>query len=142
MDFADYPGVRADMRSLSVEPKSEEHGRLRLLVTGELNCFTTDLLATGIDRAVADSTCTVIELDIAGVRFLDSAGIRSLLKRRTHAARTGRRLVLSNPTDWVRQILHATGLLGTLGLPEAAALREAAREARDQAATARNVTRR
>lgn len=152
------------MRSLAVELQSDEAGRITLLVTGELNCFTTDLLTAGVDNAVRDSRCTVIELDIAGVRFLDSAGIRGLLQRRTAAERAGRRLVLSNPTDWVRQILRATGLLAMFGLPEAdgqatarpagllyqpremaalraesAALREDARQAREQAAaTQRN----
>src|SRR5690349_699251 len=79
--------VPAAMRSLEVEPQKTEPGRICLLLTGELNAFTTDLLTTGIDRAVRDAgdsmatvtatvTAPVIVLDIGGVRFLDSAGIR------------------------------------------------------------------
>ena len=121
------------MRSLEVEPQKTEPGRICLLLTGELNAFTTDLLTTGIDRAVRDAgdsmapvtatvtasvTAPVIVLDIGGVRFLDSAGIRGLLRRRADAEAAGRRLVLVNPTDWVWQILRATGLLATFGLAE------------------------
>lgn len=94
---------------------------MRLRLTGELNSFATELLAAGVDGAVHDSPCTVIELDIAGVRFLDSAGIRGLLHRRAEAERTGRRLVLVKPSDWVRQILQATGLLAAFGVPESEA---------------------
>lgn len=108
------------MQALVVEPRQAavDDGQVRLRLTGELNSFTTELLAAGIDGAVRDSPCTVIELDIAGVRFLDSAGIRGLLHQRVEAHQAGRRLVLVNPSDWVRQVLLATGLLAAFGLPE------------------------
>jgi anti-sigma B factor antagonist len=113
------------MRALIVEPRSAvvDDRRVRLRLAGELNFFTMGLLATGIDSAVGDSPCTVIELDIAGVRFLDSAGIRGLLHQRADAERAGRQLVLVNPSDWVRQVLRAAGLLAAFGLPETDSVR-------------------
>jgi anti-sigma B factor antagonist len=131
-------------------------GQIRLRLTGELNNFTTQLLADGVSGAVRDTPCALIELDIAGVRFIDSAGIRGLLHRRAEAERAGCRLVLVNPTNWVRQVLRVTGLLETFGVAEAdggrvrrpsyeprdpavviaesTAIRQAARETREQAA--------
>src|SRR3954463_2735442 len=111
----DPHSVHADMRALVVEtrPAVIGDGQIRLRLTGELNNFTTQLLADGVSGAVRDTPCALIELDIAGVRFIDSAGIRGLLHRRAEAERAGCRLVLVNPTDWVRQVLRVTGLLET-----------------------------
>lgn len=153
--------VRAEMQALAVEPGSAlvNGDRIGLRLTGELNCFTTEILAAGVNDALRESRCAVIELDIAGVRFIDSAGIRGLLHRRAEAERAGRRLILVNPTDWVRQVLRATGLLDTFGLTasdpgrvrrpsyhprdtavvlaESAAIRRAAQVTREQAAAQR-----
>jgi anti-sigma B factor antagonist len=146
------------MRALVVEPRPAVigDGQIRLRLTGELNCFTTELLADSVNGAVRDTPCELIELDVAGVRFIDSAGIRGLLHRRAEAERAGCRLVLVNPTEWVRRVLRATGLLETFGVPDAggvparrssykprdpailiaesAAIRRRARETRQQAA--------
>ena len=113
---ADYAGVRPELLSLIVEPRPAGDGWTRLVVTGELNLVTAPLLTDAVNAVLRDSPGTVIELDLAGVPFLDSAGIRGLLHSRTNAERTGRRLVLVNPTDWVRQVLEATALLAHFGL--------------------------
>ena len=57
-----------------------------LLLQGEADFSTTDQLRTALERALsADSTIVV---DMAGITFIDAAGLRAVL--RAAAARNGR----------------------------------------------------
>ncbi len=51
-----------------------------------------------------------ILLDLAGVNFLDSAGISSLLSFRKELLAAGGRLVLCSPTPRIREIFELVGM--------------------------------
>ncbi len=76
---------------------------------GEIDVDTAD----GIDEAVslarlAGHSCLV--LDLSGVTFLDSQGIKALVVAHQAMAAAGGGLVLRGPRRQVRTILEITGL--------------------------------
>ncbi len=58
----------------------------------------------------------VVTVDLAGVGFLDSSGVRALLKGRVAAQAAGAVLAVRDPQPAVRRVLEITGLDRVLGL--------------------------
>lgn len=98
---------------LSLVPIRVADGRVRLAVAGEVDMATAgqfdDALA-GLLRERPD----LIDLDLEGLRFLDSAGILVLLRNHALAEEQGCRLMISHPVSSVRRVLHITGVLSLL----------------------------
>jgi N-acetylglucosaminyldiphosphoundecaprenol N-acetyl-beta-D-mannosaminyltransferase len=76
------------------------NGDLCASVLGELRAFFTETLGTG-------EHC---QLDLSGVRFIDSTGAALLLQWRRRLRAQGLRLVLFNPSPTVRSALDLLGL--------------------------------
>ncbi len=80
-----------------------------LVLRGELDPHTAPALREQIDEVTADSTRTLV-LDVSGLRFIDSSGLRVIIgAHKDMTARSGR-LVLRAPTDTTRRLLDITGL--------------------------------
>ena len=80
-----------------------------LVLAGEIDSYTAaDLSARLVDDPPIDV------LDLAGVTFIDSSGLRVLVE--AHQARTARgsRLVLRSPSASVQRLLEISGLAGHL----------------------------
>jgi anti-anti-sigma factor len=81
-----------------------------LVLRGELDPHTAPLLRDEIDRATADGSTQTLVLDVGGLRFIDSSGLRVIIgAHKEMTARSGR-LVLRAPTDTTRRLLDITGL--------------------------------
>ncbi len=82
-----------------------EHGVIH--IRGDLDAETAHHLEDAIDDVVAQGQDTVT-LDLAGLEFVDSSGLRSMVLAR---GRTGeRQVVLRSPSDSVVRLLDITGL--------------------------------
>ena len=79
-----------------------------MTLQGEIDPHTTKALDTAIDEAVGDGT--VVVLDLAGVTFIDSAGLRSLIRAQRLAEDAGGGLDLRNLRPSAQRILDITGL--------------------------------
>ena len=90
----------------------------RLNVAGELDGSTIEDLFAAVTRVLETPAPELIELDLGGLNFLDSAGIRCLLNCRTAAGAAGSRLILAAPSPQVARVLDITGLLGLFGLAQ------------------------
>jgi anti-anti-sigma regulatory factor len=55
-----------------------------------------------------------VEIDLAGVTFMDCTGLGVLVAARQAVLRTGGHLRVTNPQPIVRSVLELTGLLGVL----------------------------
>jgi anti-anti-sigma factor len=88
---------------------SAQGDQLVLVVSGELDPHTAPLLRDRIDASLTDATTTLV-LDVSGLRFIDSSGLRVIIG--AHKEMVGRdgRLVLRTPTDTTRRLLDITGL--------------------------------
>ena len=87
-----------------------ESGCLRAVVAGEIDFANASLLQTRISEACAERGAQSLILDLAGVGFMDSSGLRALLHLQRELADKRGGLVLLDPTEPVRGILTLTGL--------------------------------
>jgi len=98
--------------SVASETSESEH---RIAATGELDIASVPVLEEAFDRAL-EAGATRIVVDLAGVTFIDSTGLR-LLIRITERAGEGQLEIRSTPI--VDRLLQVTGLLDQLPLARA-----------------------
>jgi anti-anti-sigma factor len=95
-----------------------EQGRQRVAVTGELDELSAAEVHKTVVGVLRRQCLSRIEIDLRGVSFLDSAGIRTLLLCHSDAQRLECPLVLTNPRPSVYRVLEITALLDHFGIVE------------------------
>jgi anti-sigma B factor antagonist len=99
---------------LSVEELRDDDGRLRLRLEGELDMSTEPLLRTALHKAAEGGEPVVV--DLSGVEFMDSSGLRVLIQAHQHAQRDGWSLALTAPSPPVRSLFEVAGVVEVLPL--------------------------
>lgn len=82
---------------------------LRLRVRGELDLVSESELTAQLLQALGEDVRLIV-VDLAGVEFIDSCGLRALLTGRDAARQAGRELVLSLTDGPVSQLLDIAGV--------------------------------
>ena len=82
-----------------------------LAASGEIDAHTAPTLASAIDAAGPD-----VELDLAGVEFVDSSGLRVLIDAHQRLAEAGGALRITELSVPVRRLLEISGVSGYLGV--------------------------
>jgi anti-sigma B factor antagonist len=77
-----------------------------LVVTGDLDLEGRVILEAAVAEHDAASGLTI---DLAGVEFVDSSGLRALLWANRRATEAGGDVVLRSPTPQLRRVLEITG---------------------------------
>jgi anti-anti-sigma factor len=122
-----------------------EDGRTTIKLTGELDSATSPLLTAEFELAVTALALDELVIDMEGLSFIDSAGLRALIQIE-HAARDRAfALTVERPAPEVTELLETTGIAArlTLGPQHAGPRRREFVErielalARDQSAPAR-----
>jgi anti-anti-sigma factor len=90
-----------------------------LVVRGEIDLSVASRFAVALEELVDGTTSNVV-VDLAGVGFIDSAGVRELLKAQRRADDTGSDLVLRTPSDACTRVLQLSGVLGEFTITGAA----------------------
>ena len=90
---------------------------VRVAVVGEVDLATAHLLRDRLLGVLREQAPAVLDVDLAGVTFLDCTGISALVAVRNAAMRTGRQVRVTHPQPIVRRVLDVTGLLGPLTAP-------------------------
>ncbi|WP_421118700.1 STAS domain-containing protein [Aquihabitans daechungensis] len=85
---------------------------LRVVATGELDAASASILAKALDEAT--STETGIALDLSGVSFIDSSGLRVIAAEVQRAEAAATPFAVSAASDAVRRIFAMTGLTSLL----------------------------
>ncbi len=96
---------------LTIDAQPAGGGTL-LVLEGEVDPHTTEQLDHAVDGALASTTELVLEL--SGVTFIDSAGLRSLIRAQRRAEEAGGSLVLRSPRPSTLRVLEITGLTDEL----------------------------
>ena len=91
-------------------------GFTRVTLCGELDLATAPQLADAL--ANAPDGAAVVILDLSGLTFMDSTGIRVILRAEQHARMHGAELVVVRPPDAVMRVLELVGLDEQLELVE------------------------
>ncbi|HST55036.1 MAG TPA: STAS domain-containing protein [Solirubrobacteraceae bacterium] len=109
-DLPTPPTQTADPALLTLEFEGAGHGPLRAIVAGEIDFASAPSMQARITAACDRARTRQLILDLAGVGFMDSSGLRVLLHLRRELAGEHGGLVLLGPTEEVRHILTLTGL--------------------------------
>ena len=93
---------------MEVDTKDVEGG-VQLLLKGELDLSTIDKVEQELTR-LEDERHELIVLDLSGLTFLDSTGLRVIVTADQRARRSGRRLVVRKGPDTVHRVFTITRL--------------------------------
>lgn len=105
----DITGEQAEVPTLTAEPLVVDD-RCIVTVRGELDAFSVPDA-----RAVIDAVAGLdVELDLAGVTFMDSSGLAMIVEARQQLMVHGRRLVLGARSAIVQRLLELSGVANRL----------------------------
>jgi anti-anti-sigma factor len=96
--------------------EEDRHGRTYVSLRGELDLATAPELEQLVNERVDAGREVVV--DLRGLDFMDSSGIRVLVAAHARAGRTGTRLIVVRPApkSAVAKIVEVSGLDGELNL--------------------------
>jgi anti-anti-sigma factor len=78
---------------------------------GDLDLVTADDALTDVLHRASESADAILILDMSGVTFMDSQGLRALLSARTTLQQRGRELVLRRPPRTAMLVMEICGVL-------------------------------
>ena len=81
-----------------------------IAVSGKLSVATSPELEAAIQQVDATDTVSSYDIDLAGLEYISSAGLRVLVGAQKLVDTKGGALCLLHPTDDVMEILEMTGL--------------------------------
>ncbi len=87
---------------------TDRDGTVRLVLRGELDLAVADELRRAVADAFATTPPTVL-IDLSGLRFIDSTGLRVVLEARELAAESGVELQLRRGPREVQRVFSLTG---------------------------------
>lgn len=83
----------------------------RITVSGEIDAFTAPSLVEALTPFPADGD---VRLDLSGVEFMDSSGLRMMVDAHQRANAENRSLIISNPSKVVLRLMEMSGVIGHL----------------------------
>lgn len=100
---------------LSIETRRPSERHVELVLSGEID-YATSMEFRAAMTAVLDGITTVVIVDLAGVTFLDSTGVGTLVVARRICADVGVSLLIREVNPFVARLLGVVGVAGTLGV--------------------------
>jgi anti-anti-sigma factor len=92
--------------------REDRDGRRVLRLSGDVDLSTSPEVVEALNVACVGTAR--VEVDLSGVRFMDSSGLHALVSARRRADRDGCALVVGPVSDEVRQVLELTHTLDWL----------------------------
>lgn len=96
------------MTTLSLETR-EEGELVRIALAGELDLSSALTFDEEIRRAEERDPTTLV-IDLSGLKFLDSTGLRLIMSAQARARKRGRRLAIVEGTEAVQRIFRLAGV--------------------------------
>ncbi len=93
---------------------SEVDGQVRLQLIGEIDMQVADLVASWLRESLDAHPGRDLVVDLAGLSFLDSSGIRCLVDAHREHADRGLRMTVAGAHGVVLTVLQVTGVYHTL----------------------------
>lgn len=81
-----------------------------IALAGELDVSASGLLDQEIDRVAADHEPAALVLDLSGLEFMDSTGLRLVVLADARSREQGRRLALVRGSEDVQRVFEITGM--------------------------------
>lgn len=92
----------------------KEDNCLVVTLSGEIDISITDALRRDIDQALEQTGAGNLVFDLAGVTFVDSAGLGVMLGRYKRVSGKGGSVYLAGARPQVRKVLELSGLLSLM----------------------------
>jgi anti-sigma B factor antagonist len=111
------PGERLSLRTAVAKLNLEtaRNGTVAIVSpTGELDLSGAGLLEAELERLERDRGLATIVLDLRGLEFMDSTGLRLVILAEQRARTAGRRLALVHGPDAVRRVFDVTRMTDRL----------------------------
>jgi anti-sigma B factor antagonist len=86
---------------------SREGKRVVLRLDGELDLASVPLLESEVELAMLDDTATIV-LDLRGLEFLDSTGLRTILLLDKRSSERGQAFALVRGSEQVQRLMTMT----------------------------------
>ena len=83
---------------------------VRLVARGELDMYVGPVIVDRVSE-LAEQGVKLVILDLAGVSFLDSSGLRGIIKATDVLANHDGRLLIEGATGATQRVLEITGML-------------------------------
>ena len=93
--------------------------KVTIAVGGEVDPHTAPQLEGEIRTALLSPSVETLALDLSGVSFMDSSGLRVVISTHRSMRERAGRLVLRHPTATVKHLLEITQLSGEIDIEEA-----------------------
>jgi len=98
-----------EVERISIAFARDDEGNFVVVLRGEVDVATTDEVRAALVEALMAWSGQVV-VDLAGVSFLDSEGLATLIRVHDYYALDGRPLAVRAPQPQVRQLFESTGL--------------------------------
>jgi anti-anti-sigma factor len=108
--------------NFSITVSDSDADRVELVLTGEIDVASAPTLADALD-ALSRVGATFVTVDAAAVTFIDSTGLRALVRADGVLRARGGRLHLADPSPAVRRLVELSGLGDDLAAPPTSLLR-------------------
>jgi anti-anti-sigma factor len=105
------------LAQLSIDVSRPAPDTVRVAAIGEVDMATAHVLRDALLRELREQAPAVLDVDLAGVTFLDCSGINALVAVRNVAVQAERHVRVTDPQPIVRWLLDLTGLLDALTGP-------------------------
>ena len=106
---------------LRIDTSCPTPATVRATVAGEVDMSTAPRLRVSLLAVVHEQSPEILDVDLAGVTFLDCAGVHALVGIRNAAAHIGCQVWVTRPHRVVGRVLALTGVLDVLTAPLAPA---------------------
>lgn len=100
---------------LETAASSDGHGHRVLTVRGDVDLETSDALLAALRRVLTDDPVPDVIVDLTAVSFLDSSGVRALLRAHGEAVARGGSLSITGAQGIVADVLRITAVDELLG---------------------------
>jgi anti-sigma B factor antagonist len=97
----------------------QESDSVRVAVSGELDLSSALTFEEELRRIEECSEAPLLVLDLSGLKFMDSTGLRLILSAHARAMNSGRVLAIVQGGEAVRRIFRLTGVLERLNFVDA-----------------------
>ena len=88
-------------------------GITRLIAAGEIDASSANTFEAAANQAI-DEQPTTIEIDLSGVEFIDSSGLRAIIALNNRAKEMNIDAALAGLSPAAQRVLEITGLIDTL----------------------------
>lgn len=102
-----------------VTPPADGGDTAVLAVKGEIDVSNVEEFGRNVDECLRTS-CRVVSMDMAGLTFIDSSGLRIIVEANKRLRERDGQLVIKDPPAILRRIVEVSGLTDFFGLTDEA----------------------